>query len=54
MAHDLSRWFKEIVDHLIDSISKYWIPGFRIPGDGNDKDSHHEESRSQMKPEVMK
>ena len=25
---------------------EYWIPGFRIPGDGNDKDSHHKESRS--------
>jgi hypothetical protein len=23
---------------------EYWIPGFWIPGDGNDKKSHHKES----------
>jgi hypothetical protein len=23
-----------------------WIPGFRLPGDGDVRDSHHQESRS--------
>jgi hypothetical protein len=23
-----------------------WIPGFQLPGDGDVKDSHHQESRS--------
>jgi hypothetical protein len=25
---------------------EYWMSGFRILGDGNDKDPHHKESRS--------
>jgi hypothetical protein len=31
---------------LIHSISKYWLPGFRLPGDGDVRDSHQQESRN--------
>jgi hypothetical protein len=37
-----------------NSILEFWLPGFRIPGDGDVKDSHHQESRSaeMRKPET--